>query len=180
MDQTTHETLAKACGISRGLVQHYFPDRDELILVTLRYVRAKFQKLCVDAIELEETAAAQLRAYIVTACSWAKLSPPDAKVWLLFYYHCGINRQYRKLNTELVGLGQARIEALLQELSQSKGKVADASVEIRAKLIQNAITSFYVSSLTENQTATFNDQLLKANLELCFKIAGLMEKVIRN
>ena len=173
LDATTHESVALACGITRALVQHYFPDRDELLLLAFRFVRAKFQKICVDEIAKKTTPAEQLKVYVETACSWQKFAPLDAKVWVLFYYYCGIKKKYRSLNSELVNQGHVRIESLLQAISENKAGATSNSYSLPAKLIQNTITSFYLSSITEDHDKKFNEQLYSETVALCLKLAGI-------
>ncbi len=169
---TNHESLAKACGISRALVQHYFPDREELILIAMRFVRAKYQKLCVDAIAEKSTPQDRLKAYLEAACSWPKVTPQDAKLWLLFYYNCSIAKKYRKLNTEFVSQGEERITALLKEIS-SRNATPPTSPLMKAKMIQALILSYFVNTLTEDQSRNFNDELLASTFELCYHVAGV-------
>jgi len=179
LDSTTHESLAKACGISRALVQHYFPDRDELFLIAFRFVRAKFQKLCVDELIKQSSPQDQLKIYIEMACSWPKLAPQDAKVWLLFYYYSGIKIKYRRLNTELVNQGHARISALLEEGAKARG-IKLTQPNIRAKLIQNAITSYYLSALTEEQNGEMKEKMFFETVQLCLSLAGIYQGFIHS
>ena len=171
LDTTNHESLAAACGISRPLVQHYFPDRDALILIAMQYIRARFQKLCVDVIMKHENPREQLRAYIETVCDWKSFYPKDAKVWLLFYYYCGTKAKYRKLNSELVKQGQDRIAAILEN-GTSKDHFKSGDCLRRAKLIQNTITGFFISDLSENHDSKFRDEMISETLDLCLSIAN--------
>ena len=168
-----YESLAQSCGISRSLIQHYFPDRDELILTAMRFVRAKYQKLCVDAIATQSTAKGQLKAYLEAACSWPKVYPQDAKIWLLFYYNCSINKKYRKVNTELVAQGHERIIEMLEGATKGKALPMKISLSMRAKIIQGAILNYFLSTLTEEQSKEFNQELLGAVLASAYHIARL-------
>ena len=170
LDATTHDSLALACGVSRALVRHYFPDRDDLILITMQYIRARFQKLCIDEILKHDRPREQLRAYIETVCTWKKFFPKDAKVWLLFYYYCGINAKYRKLNSELVKQGQERIAALLEKGVRAREFKA-GKYQVRAKIIQNTITGYFISSISENHDEKFQNEMISDTLDECLSIA---------
>src|SRR4051812_18083885 len=50
IEKSTAERIAKTCGISRPLVQHYFPDREGLLEMSIKYIRTYLQKLAVDAV----------------------------------------------------------------------------------------------------------------------------------
>jgi AcrR family transcriptional regulator len=166
MDETTYDSLAKACGISRALVQHYFPDRDELFLIAFRFARAKFQKVCVEAIEKHTTPQKQLKAYFEAACSWPRIFPQDAKVWTLFFYHCAIKKKYRKLHSELSGAGHIRVAALMASYGVG-------SEVLTANQIMNAITGYCVATVTEEHTKEFNQQLLDSTIDLCLTLAKI-------
>lgn len=171
IDKLTHESLAEECGISRSLAYHYFPDRDALVLLTMRFIRARFQKLCVDAIERETESKNRLRAYVETACSWPEVSRYDARAWVLFYYHCAVMKKYRSLNTELVVQGHARITALLEKIAGPVFVATD--FPLNAKLIQNLITGYFLSVITEDHTPEARAALLQATVSECMRLGGV-------
>jgi AcrR family transcriptional regulator len=152
IESTSFEDIAQDCGVSRALVQHYFPNREDLADVALRVIRGRFQKLAVDAVAAASSPEEKLIAYAHSTFSWIRDFPSHARVWLLFYYYCGIDRKKRKLNTELVSQGHARITALLKRGAEL-GAFAledDQFLSERAKLIQNTLTGALLSAVTEN------------------------------
>ncbi len=173
IDGATYDDIAEACGITRPLVQHYFPDREAFILMVMRYIRARFQKHCVDAILAKKTPVDQLLAYFDATLEWIETDASHAKTWLLFYYYCGIKKKYRILNTELVNQGQERITALIAEgvkagdFAPEKG---NSELRTRAKLVQNLITSTLLSELTEASSSELLG-IRELSRTLCLRIA---------
>jgi len=149
IEKTTYESVAKRSKVSRPLVHHYFPDKEVLIERAITYVRANFQSFVVKAIQGKEKADDQLNAYIVSTFDWLKRYPNHVKVWLLFYYYCGVNPKYRKLNSDLVDIGHKRIEAML-ELGRVQKRFVVKNGPETVKLIQLLVTGGLLAGCTEN------------------------------
>ena len=174
LDLVTYDDIARACGVTRPLVQHYFPNRDDFVLLTMKYIRAIFQRVCVAAISRHTTPHAQLLAYLDATAEWIDEYSTHARVWLLFYYFCGIKKKYRSLNTELVRVGQERIASLVS-LGAARGEfrplVNEAEALARAKLIQRALTAYLLTAVTEEGVAA-DPAELAATRELCVLLAN--------
>lgn len=169
IDQLTHESLAKACRVSRPLVHHYFPDREELIHLAIRAVRARFQKLCIDEIRKHTEPARQFEAYLLAVCHWADTSPKDVRVWLLFYYYCGTREEYQKLNTELVEQGEERIQAMMKA---GNTRISAQEATTKAKLVQNLVTGYFISSVTEAHSPNIRRKLIADTVNLALELSG--------
>ncbi len=149
IEKSTYESIARRSKVSRPLVHHYFPDKEVLIERAITYVRANFQSIAVKAIQGEEKSEHQLNAYIVSTFDWLKKYPAHVKVWLLFYYYCGIDAKYRKLNSDLVDMGHRRIKAIL-EIGHTQKRFIVKNATETAKLIQLLITGGLLAGCTEN------------------------------
>jgi AcrR family transcriptional regulator len=148
IENTTPASIAKACKISRPLVLHYFKDVKSIFEVAIVYIRAEFQQLAIDAISREKTTTNQLKAYVDSTMDWVEKYPHHVRVWLLFFYYCGINEKSRQLNSELVDMGHDRITALLEIGLKSKEFKFDHAI-ITAKIVQNIITGAIICAMTE-------------------------------
>lgn len=168
VDETTYEKIAKTCKVSRPLIQHYFPDQHELFTLTMKYIRAKFQQISVEAIREEMSPDKQLEAYVRSNFSWAQRFRAHANVWLLFYHYCGVHPKFRELNTTFVRMGHERIQGLL-ELGIQRKVFACKDPYMNAKLIQIIITGALVSICTDNSpipVPKFQEEIVKLCLEL--------------
>ena len=64
IESTTYDQIAIECEVSRPLIQHYFPDREELAFLALTYIRGNLQKIEVDAILAAPTPEAKVKEYV--------------------------------------------------------------------------------------------------------------------
>jgi AcrR family transcriptional regulator len=109
LEKTTYERIAKASKISRPLIFKYFKDKEEIFTFAIKYIRANFQSLAVEAMQTRSTPTQKLEGYIDSTFQWIDDYPDHVKVWLLYYYRCGIHKKLRRLNTDLTVMGQERI-----------------------------------------------------------------------
>jgi AcrR family transcriptional regulator len=168
MDNTTYEKIAAVCKVSRPLVIYHFPDYEKLALSTFRYVRANMQEFAVNAIESKQTSAEQFIAYVESVFQWTVKYEQHFKVWLLFYYFCGINPQFNEIHTELVTIGHQRIAILINQLR--KNNLPQEELMVRAKMIQVLITGAMVSCGVEKLPLSLKD-FTHAVTEECLQIA---------
>ncbi|MBI4405731.1 MAG: TetR/AcrR family transcriptional regulator [Deltaproteobacteria bacterium] len=148
-ERTTYETIASRCGLSRGIIYKYFSSQQALFFETVKYIRSNFQKIAIERIKPEHSPLKQLSSYIDATFGWLKSYPDHATIWALFYYYCGLNSSYRKLNTELVSIGRERIRAII-EAGKKEGIFHCADSAEAATIIQTAITGALIALSTEN------------------------------
>jgi AcrR family transcriptional regulator len=168
IEGTTYEEIAKAAKVSRPLVQHYFKDKDALFEMVAKYIRANFQELAVQAIEKAATPREKLERYVGALFVWVKKYPFHAKVWNLIYYYAAVDKNFRKVHTELAEMGHRRITALL-EAGARAGAFAGGRLEERAKMIQTLYTGGLIMVTTEDlyvDLSAFEKQLASATVSM--------------
>ncbi len=168
MDNTTYEKVATQSKVTRPLVIHYFPDYDSLALAAFRYIRANMQEFAVKAIQSHQTPVEQFSAYVESVFQWTEKYEKHFKVWLLFYYFCGIFPRYNENHTELVTIGHQRIAILISQLR--KNNLDQAELMKRAKVIQMLITGAMVSCGVEKIPYSMKE-FTEAVTEECLQIA---------
>jgi len=169
VDKASYQRIAKAAGCSYALAKHYYPDRDLLFEATARYIRIRFQRLAIEALESQTTPTEQLKSYVTSTFQWVRLFPAHAQVWMLFFFMCGTQKSYRALNTEVVNMGHARIMALLRQGKKQDGFIYDNEASA-AKSVQLAITGAVVTLITEDTDDL--ESLRRDVLRLCLTVVG--------
>lgn len=167
VDATTYDHISAKCGASRTLVIHYFPERDQMTLAVFKYIRAQMQQYSVNALNMATTPQAQLKLYVESVFDWSLAYPTHFKVWLLIYYYCGINPNFKTLHTELASMGHKRIQAMLKQI---RSVTKSGSIEIDAKLIQFFITGAAVSINAENLRLS-RKAVISQTVRRCLEIA---------
>ncbi|MDZ4663228.1 MAG: TetR/AcrR family transcriptional regulator [Pseudomonadota bacterium] len=148
-DRMTFDLLAKKCKVTRQLIIHYFPNREDLLKWGARFVRAHMQQYAVERLSKHPSSKDQLIAYTRSTFEWTRENPNYAKFWAYYYYICGLKKDFQKSNSELVAMGHQRIFALL-EVAYKKGESKIKPSVVNSKLIQNIITAGLLSLTTEN------------------------------
>ncbi len=168
VEKTTYDSIAKACKISRPLVQHYFKDKEAIYEMSMKYIRANFQRLAVESIKKQDDPKQQLEQYVSALFSWAKKFPLHAKVWNLVYYYAAVDSHIRQIHTELAMMGHDRITSLLTSGIEA-GVFAPGEIRARAKMIQTLYTGGLVMVTSEDlyvDSETFRTLLVRSCLQL--------------
>lgn len=161
----TFEQVATAAKVSRPLVLRYFGTYEELVYQVARYIRAHFQQFVLGKMTDRRSVIVQITAYVDATFDWIDELPEHAAVWLLFYYECVRNRRFRKLNSELVEMGHARIQALLTLGGESRELKPGGD----AKALQIFLTGALVSCLTEDSD---RKNMRRFTRRACLEFAG--------
>jgi AcrR family transcriptional regulator len=167
---TTYERIAKSAGISRPLVQKYFPDREELFDLAMKFIRGNLQGIALKALgETHGSPEGELEAYVRSVFGWFVSHPSHARTMLGVICHAAHSRVHRASNTELADMGHERIATLLARLPANKGAKAK-DLQERAKVIQNIIVGSFVCVLTEDLSLPFA-RLEERTVETCLAVA---------
>lgn len=169
LDNTTYERIAEKCGISRSLINQYFPQKELLTEQIMKYIRISLQNLAIEAIASASTPEAKLAALVESTFRWIKEYETNVKVWILLYYYCTINDSFKRINTELVQIGHDRIAGILAAINAGKG-VSQTDLLTRAKMIQVVFTGALVSALTESLPFAVKE-LATRTIDLCLELS---------
>jgi len=169
IDNTTIDKIAAMSATSRPLVLHYFPTREILAENVVKYIRANMQNEAVKAIKSAQSPKEQIANYIESVFQWVQDFDQHLKVWMLFYYYCGINNKFNDLNTKLVSMGHERIQELFK-LYVGTRKVQDKVLAEKAKMAQILITGGMLCCATEKLPLSIKS-LSRQTVEMCLSIA---------
>jgi AcrR family transcriptional regulator len=144
----TFDQIARASKKSRPLVMHYFKDRTALFEAVFKVIRHRFQNRVVESMAQAKTPQSQIDAYVHSCFKWVTEDEREAKAWLVFYLLCSKEAHYRKINTELVDVGWARMQTIISALQPKK---SSAETLLLARMLQQLITSGLLTCLTEKR-----------------------------
>ncbi len=152
-DSITYDRIARSTGVSRQLVQKYFPDRGKwLILAFARATESLVESL---ASRLAQPANAQqrLEAYIDCHFDWAEAQPHEAATLLAFLCLAASHAEAKEENTRTNGAGWERIRGLIVEM-ELNGFSPEGARLSRARLdgVARGVQAMLIGALTLWQT----------------------------
>ncbi len=160
-----YEEIARKGKLNRSLVNYYFPNKSELFLTAIKYVRAAHQELAVNEINEASSPLEVMQRYIDATFRWIEETPSHVKTWVLFWFLSSSSPELKKLHSSLTGMGEQRIIGILEAMEGKEHKLKKSDLSYLAKSIQRVITGVVIEAMTESHRT--NSQLRKDTLRQC-------------
>lgn len=149
-ENTSFEAIAKKIGTRRAHVNYYFPNKEKIFISAIKYIAATYQSISLECLENAKSKDQLLEKYIEGPFLWAKRHPHQLSVMFLLYYLSTFKKEYLELNNQIRKGGIERIAYLLK---QEKPRLQKATVEAKAKAIQNILSGCLLDvSTTKGRT----------------------------
>ena len=95
---TTIARIAKAAGMSSGIISHYFGGKNALLEATMRSLMQDLRKDCLVRLARAKTPMDRLEAIINTNFNEEQFTPQVTVAWLSFWAQVPFSEQLRRLN----------------------------------------------------------------------------------
>lgn len=123
---TTIETICAEAGVSRGLINHHFGSKDELILQSYKALRDEWMLQTHGSVlagqgEPED----RLRAMIRTSFGPTMFKQEYLGIWAGFWSAIGKSPALRKLNRELFDKDREAYQRIFEDIARQRGKTVD-------------------------------------------------------
>ncbi len=170
-DGIRSDELARLCGISRPLLNHYFPNdqKFELRAFVTKRVLESFKNYIDLSLQKISHPDRMLTEYIKCHFRWGREYPGYVCVHLDYLSRCAIQGDLLGINTESVQAGHQRIEMFLHDRISDRKNVA-----ILARSFQLFLTGALISSFTEDPSR--NRKGLDPEALTCKYLEALLEK----
>ncbi len=113
---TTVRTICDAAGSSRGLIGHYFENKEELLAAALEYLFTMISEQVRETVEKAgASAVARLKAYPVALFASEVFTERNRTAFLCLWHEARFNDAVRKANQELYDGYAGRVETLFRE-----------------------------------------------------------------
>lgn len=166
--------LSRSSKTSRQLIKHHFPTDQALLLLSFRYMYARFQKYCSDALISRSGAVNQFRAYITAIPSWVSQYPSDSRFLVQYFVLSPTDPAMLSLFERNIEMGRRRIQMLLSgfpEEAQIKQK-SDERLYETAYSIQKQIAGYVMlASAREKHEPTQVKRDQQELLQACLAVA---------
>ena len=124
---TTVSTICKAAGSSRGLLGHYFPSKDDVMVAALQHLFEGVSKSVQDAVTKKRgTAVDRLRAVPVALFASNVFTELNGTAFLALWHETRFNEKVRKANRELYRDYIKRMDGMFTAAAKELGLEIDA------------------------------------------------------
>lgn len=167
------EDLAKRANVTRPLIHKYFPDRQELFRQAMKLVRARLLQIALEAIQATSDPKNKLIFYVKACFIWVEKEPVHAKVWMFYFYMCGVDKDLKRDHLAMTTAGAQRIESILKELEDSGHCPSIKDSYTLAKTIQKLITGAIVEIVSELPSKEI-PQVCDETVDAVLKLVGVV------
>jgi TetR/AcrR family transcriptional regulator, transcriptional repressor of bet genes len=129
IEEFTVDRICREAGVSRGLINHYFTGKDELLIAV--YQAALYETMTrhvaqMNAMSADSPALLRLTT-VVEGCFLPSLfHRSDFLVWLAFWAEVSRNPRLRDIHRELYGSFRINLAEQIAHVAQSRGLAVDA------------------------------------------------------
>ncbi len=139
------EVIGKRLGIKSAHIIYYFKDRETLLDAAFKYVAGVGTEMFIARVTAGNSPVERLRGYVDAIFDWIEFYPEHIRVMVLLHYQSTYDPKLREIQTQLRLAGLKRIQAIVEPLTQARGK--HGNPEELAHLIYCALTGYYVEFL---------------------------------
>ena len=124
---TTIETICSEAQVSRGLINHHFGSKEELIRQSYKALRDEWMAATHGSLaEHYDDPEDKLRAMIRVSFGPTMFRQEYLGIWAGFWSAIGKSPALRKMNRELFDKDREAYEAIFEEIGRKRGKRIDA------------------------------------------------------
>jgi TetR/AcrR family transcriptional regulator, transcriptional repressor of bet genes len=131
---TTIEKICDEAQVSRGLINHHFGSKDELIRQSYKTLCDDWKYTAHDMLDGQREPEDELRAVIRISFGPAMFKPEYLGIWLGFWSVIGKSPPLKKLNRDLCRQDLAVFQTLFERVAAKRGEAIDAWAHATALL----------------------------------------------
>ncbi|WDD92137.1 TetR family transcriptional regulator C-terminal domain-containing protein [Burkholderia sp. FERM BP-3421] len=161
--ETTIDRICAEAKVSRGLINHHFQSKDELMAQT-------YKRLAADLLDVSRAAAAnaagpeeKLDAIIRVCFAAPVFAPKNVKVWLGFWSVAHSDPVIRKAHKELYSSYRQALKKLFEQIAEGRGGSVDSDL---AALTLTAVIDGFWLELARDPTSFSADEALTSCLRV--------------
>lgn len=155
--ETTIDRICAEAKVSRGLINHHFQSKDELMAQT-------YKRLAADLLDVSRAAAAnatgpedKLDAIIKVCFAAPVFAPKNVKVWLGFWSVAHSDPVIRKAHKELYAGYRQALKKLFDQIAEVRGGTVDS--DLAALTLTAVIDGFWLELARDPTSFTAQDAL---------------------
>lgn len=154
-ENVSFETLGRRVDMQKGHVAYYFPTREDMIHLAVRYAFAVGQEMTIVRVAGDARWEDRMRGWVEAPFDWLVKYPKHSAVVRLLFYLASYDDRFRQLNTQIRSMGVERASWLLEE--KFRGRLGPAKRRTLAKEIQELITGAILGHVSIDSDETLTD-----------------------
>lgn len=123
---TTVSRISKAAGASRGLLGHYFTNKDDVMVAALEYLFGRISLAVRDKVEATEGATAKLLAVPASLFCATTFTELNRTAFLALWHETRFNEKVRAANRRLYRDYIIRMELMVRAAAEERGADVDS------------------------------------------------------
>ena len=123
---TTIETICEEAQVSRGLINHHFGSKEELIRQSYKALRDEWMAATHGTVGEHADPEERLRAMIRVSFGPTMFKQEYLGIWAGFWSAIGKSPALRKLNRELFDKDRDSYQEIFDEIARKRGKTVDS------------------------------------------------------
>ncbi len=131
---TTIEKICDEAQVSRGLINHHFGSKEELIRQSYKVLCDDWKYHTNDTLDTQREPEDELRAVIRISFSPSMFKPEVLGIWLGFWSVIGKSPALKKLNRDVCGQDLAVFQTLFERIAAKRGMDIDCRAHATALL----------------------------------------------
>ncbi len=154
---TTIDRICAEAKVSRGLINHHFQSKDELMVQTYKRLAADLQEVSRAAAAKASGPEAKLDAIIRVCFAAPVFAPKNVKVWLGFWSVAHSDPVIRKAHKELYAGYRQALKKLFDQIGEVRGVEVDS--DLAALTLTALIDGFWLELARDPSSFTAEDAL---------------------
>ena len=163
LQATTTDKIALAAGAAKGIVHHYFPNKRELILATLRYAHALRRKEIIRGLNLATSPQARLAAILDVNLGETYLSHEYCSLWIAAAVEALNDPEFARLQKIIRRRERSTIRHALRQLVPER-EVDEILLALRAFLEACRLWVSYIGWYQSRHAIALTYSMLKARI----------------
>jgi TetR/AcrR family transcriptional repressor of bet genes len=148
--ETTIDRICAEAKVSRGLINHHFQSKDELMAQTYKRLAADLRAISTAACEKAVSPEEKLHATVRVCFEPPMFTPKNVKVWLGFWSVAHSDPVIRKTHKEMYGNYRRLLEGFFDEISKERTIAIDSPL---AALTLTAVIDGFWLELARDPTS---------------------------
>jgi TetR/AcrR family transcriptional regulator, transcriptional repressor of bet genes len=161
--ETTIDRICAEANVSRGLINHHFQSKDELMAQTYKRLASDLRAISTAAADKADGPEEKLHATVRVCFEAPMFTPKNVKVWLGFWSVAYSDPVIRKTHKEMYLNYRKLLEGFFDEIASQRGITIDSAL---AALTLTAVIDGFWLELARDPTSFNADDALKGCLRV--------------